>query len=443
MSTSGRSTAIVILDPALAQPATSSVPDPTLLLRAREFDREALAEICDRNVGRMYTLCATLLGDTEAAELLVGRALLRSLDGLESFTGDGAGFDLWLLRLAAAEAARHRPQMAGIRADLTRLSHHEYELLALRVVGDVDTDHLSPALGVRAVALRSQLAAALRRVDGAVGASPGADLRLFDEAIDRVSRGADPQRTAASLSAPPDALALLRTVAEIRSLFRESVPEAAAIRMRTAFLAAAAERRTQWVRRHQRPATVPGIDTRRYPNRVGAAVALGIAGGLALLVGVLLTGLSVFADPDSPFYPIKRVAETALVAVDGDPLSRAQLEIRLAQVREREAEDMASRGDGNRSVDAMSDRFDLLRDASRDLIAAQSRNSQWKTSRDRLFEEASHPTTVVQRDLRVTGQGAAADQVAQLSRNYETDRKQLDPQLGHPVPSPEAPKSSG
>jgi DNA-directed RNA polymerase specialized sigma24 family protein len=428
----------------LAQSTTASAPpDPTLLLRAREFDREALAELCDRNVGRMYSLCSALLGDSESAELLVGRALLRALDGLDSFTGDGAAFDLWVLRLAAAEAARYRPQTAGIRADLARLSHQEFELLALRVLGEIDTDHLAPALGMRAVALRSQLAAALRRVDGAVGGSGNADLRLFDEGIDRVSRGADPQRTAASLSAPPDALTLLRTVAEVRGLLQEEVPESATIRLRTAFLAAGAERRTQWVRRHQRPATVPGIDARRYPNRVGAALALGVAAGLALLVGLMLTGLSVFADPDSPFYPIKRFGEAALVAVDGDALSRAQLEIRLAQVREREAEDMASRGDGVRTVDAMSDRYDLLRDASRDLIASQSRNSQWKSSRDKLFDEASHPTSVVQRDLRVTGQNSSADQVAQLSKAYESDRKQLDPQLGHPTPSPGASQSTG
>jgi hypothetical protein len=326
-----------------------------------------------------------------------------------------------------------------VRADLNRLGNHEYELLALRLLGDVDTDHLSPALDLRAVAMRSQLVMALRRLDDTVGAGASGDLRLFDEAVDRVTRGADAQRTAASLTTPPDALGLLRTVAEVRGLLRVRISDAAAIRLRTAFLAAAAERRTQWVRRHQRPATVPGVDSRRYPNKAGAAVALGIAGALALLVGVMLTALSAFAGPDSPFYPIKRVAETALVAIDGDPLSRAQLEIRLAQVREREAEDMASRGEGDRAVEVMGDRYDLLRDASRDLIASSSRGGQWKTARDRLFQEASHPTTTVQRDLRVTGQSRSADQIAQLSRNYETDRKQLDPQLGHPTPSPPAP----
>jgi DNA-directed RNA polymerase specialized sigma24 family protein len=428
----------------LAQSATAppAHPDPTLLLRAREYDREALAELCDRNVGRMYAMCAALLGDSESAELLTGRALLKALETVESFEGDGAAFDLWLLRLAAAEAARHRAQTAGVRADLNRLGNHEYELLAVRVLGDLDTDHLSPALDVRAASLRSQLVMALRRLDDTVGAGAGGDLRLFDEAVDRVARGADPQRTAASLSTPPDALGLLRTVAEVRGLMRDSLADAAAVRLRTAFLAAAAERRTQWVRRHQRPATVPGVDSRRYPNKIGAAVALAIAGGLALAVGLLLTALSAFADPDSPFYPVKRVAEVALVAVDGDPLSRAQLEIRLAQVREREAEDMASRGQGDRAVEVMSDRYDMLRDASRDLIASSSRGSQWKTTRDKLFQEASNPTTTVQRDLRVTGQGGAADQIAQLSRNYETDRKQLDPQLGHPTPSPQPPTGS-
>jgi DNA-directed RNA polymerase specialized sigma24 family protein len=434
---------MVILELNLAQATAPAHPDPTLLLRAREYDREALAELCDRNAGRMFAMCSALLGDSESGELLTGRALLKALEAVETFDGDGAAFDLWLLRLAAAEAARHRAQTAGVRADLNRLGHHEYELLALRVLGDVDTDHLAPALDVRASSLRSQLVMALRRLDDSVGAGAGGDLRLFDEAVDRVARGADPQRTAASLSTPPDALGLLRTVAEVRGLLRDSLSDSAAVRLRTAFLAAAAERRTQWVRRHQRPATVPGVDSRRYPNKVGAAVALGIAGGLALAVGVMLTALSAFAAPDSPFYPVKRIAEAALVAVDGDPLSRAQLEIRLAQVREREAEDMASRGQGDQAVQVMSDRFDLLRDASRDLISSSSRGTQWKSSRDKLFQEASHPTTTVQRDLRVTGHGGSADQIAQLSRNYESDRKQLDPQLGHPTPSPQAAQGSG
>ena len=430
----------------MAQPATAPAhPDPSLLLRAREYDREALAELCDRNVGRMYAMCSALLGDPESAELLTGRALLKALESVETFSGDGAAFDLWLLRLAAGEAARHRPQTAGIRADLSRLSNSEYELLALRVLGEVDSEHLVPALGTRAAALRSHLVLALRRLNDTVGVGATGDLRLFDEAVDRVAKGADPQRTAASLSTPPDALGLLRVVAEVRGLLRERLGDEAAVRLRTAFLAAAAERRTQWVRRHQRPATVPGLEGRRYPNKAGAALALGVAAALAVVVGVMLTALSAFANPDSPFYPLKRLGEAALVAVDGDPLSRAQLEIRLAQVREREAEDMAGRGNGELAVEVTSDRYDLLRDASRDLIASPSRGAQWKAARDRLFQEASHPTTSVQRDLRVTGQGSAADQVAQLSRNYESDRKQLDPKLGHPTPtpSPQASDNSG
>jgi hypothetical protein len=91
----------------------------------------------------------------------------------------------------------------------------------------------------------------------------------------------------------------------------------------------------------------------------------------------------------------------------------------------------------------MSDRFDLLRDASRDLISSSSRGTQWKSTRDKLFQEASHPTTTVQRDLRVTGHGGSADQIAQLSRSYESDRKQLDPQLGHPTPSPQTAQGTG
>ena len=425
----------------MAQPATAQAqPDPSLLLRAREYDREALAELCDRNVGALYAMCSALLGDPESAELLVGRVLLKGLEELPGFPGDGAAFDLWLLRLAAAETARRRPQVPGLRGDLARLGSHEYELIALRVLAHVDSDRLAPLMGLRPAAFWAQLAAALRRLDGTGTPATGGDLRLFDAAVDRVATGADPQRTAATLSAPSDALALLRTVADLRSLRREVLDEAGALRLRTAFLAAGAERRTQWVRRHQRPATVPGIESRRYPNRVGAALALGVAAALALVVGLMLTAFSAFADPDSGFYPVKRFGEAALVALDRDPVSRAQLEIKLAQVRQREAENMASRGEGDRAVDAMSDRFDLLRDAARDLIGASERDSKWDATRDKLFDEASHSVETVERDLQVTGQKRASGEISQLAKSYEADRKQLDPQLGRPVPPPQAPQ---
>lgn len=424
----------------MAQPATAHAqPDPSLLLRAREYDREALAELCDRNVGPLYALCSALLGDAEAAELLVGRVMLKAFDGLPNFGGDGAAFDLSLLRSAAAEAARRRPQTAGLRGDLARLSNHEYELMALRLLAHVDTDRLAPLLGLRPAAFRSQLAAALRKLDRSPPPPAGGDLRLFDDAVDRVAKGADPQRTAAAVSAPSDALALLRTVADLRNLRREVLDQEGAMRLRTACLAAGAERRTQWVRRHQRPATVPGLESRRYPNRIGAALALVVAATLALVVGVMLTAFSALADPDSSFYPVKRFGEAALVAIDRDPVSRAQLEVKLAQVRQREAENMASRGSGDRAVEAMGDRFDLLRDAARDLISSNERGKSWGTTRDKLFDEASHPVTLVERDLQVTGQKRSADEIAQLSKSYEADRKQLDPQLGRPLPQQQQP----
>ena len=69
-----------------------------------------------------------------------------ALDGLPGFDGDGAAFHVWLLRLAAASAAKCRPQGPGVRGALAQLSNFDYELVALRVLGEVEIDHLSPAL---------------------------------------------------------------------------------------------------------------------------------------------------------------------------------------------------------------------------------------------------------------------------------------------------------
>src|SRR5207253_20666 len=139
-----------------------------------------------------------------------------ALDGLAAFDGDSAAFHVWLLLLAAGTAAKRRPQGAGTRQALARLSNFDYELVALRALAEIDLDHLSPALNAQPPSLRAWLVTGLREVDGRSGTGWGPDLRAFDGAIDDVIGGADSEETAADLSAPHDAKALLKAVAEIR-----------------------------------------------------------------------------------------------------------------------------------------------------------------------------------------------------------------------------------
>ena len=85
---------------------------------------------------------------------------------------------------------------------------------------------------------------------------------------------------------------------------------------------------------------------------------------------------------------MKRAGESALVAVSADPVGRADLEIKLAQTREREAEDMAARGDGDRAVAALDSRYQLLRAASRDLLATSAHTTRWTSARTRCHSGA-------------------------------------------------------
>jgi hypothetical protein len=423
--------------PLVAQAVIASgVWDPTLVSRAQRYEREALATLFDRSLDALYDLCLALTGDVTEAESVAAAALKRALDGLHNFEGDSPAFHVWLLRLAASTAARHRPPGVGIRGALTRLSHFDYELVTLRILGQVGVDHLAPALSAEPASLRAWLVSALRELDGRPGTGWGHDLRAFDGSISDVIGGTDVERAAARASAPPDAEALLRVVASVRALAGGTLPPAAAARLRTNVLAAAAERRALWVYRHHNTATVPGIEKRHYSSKAGTFIALSIACVLAVVVGSVLAMLSSFANPNSALYPLKLTGESTLVRVNMDRVNRAQLEIKLAQTREREAEDMAARGDGDLTVQALGRRYTLLRAAGSDLSSVQVHDARWKAARDRLFAESDVTETEIERELEATGQSRSKADLDRLATAYEADRKALQAQL---APQPTQP----
>jgi DNA-directed RNA polymerase specialized sigma24 family protein len=421
----------------VAQPAIATeLHDPTLVSRAQRYERDAVASLCDRSLDTLYQLCLALTGVPADAEHLASEALLKALDGITAFTGGGAAFHVWVLRLAAGMAAKRRPQGDGMRARMAAPSNFDYELIALRVLGDVDIDHLTPALNAQAPSLRAWLVTALRELDGRSGTGWGPDLRSFDAAVDDVIAGADPEIAGATLSAPHDALVLLKIVAELRELLGDPVDPARATRIRTAMLAATAERRALWVSRNHVTATVPGIERRRYPSRTGTFVALGIAAILAVVVGAVLAVLSSFAEPTSTFYPIKRAGESALLTIQVDPIDRANLEINLAETREREAEDMASRGDGDQTTAALSDRYKLLDAAGHDLLSVSVHDSRWKDAANRLFTKSDLQMTSIERDLQATGQDRSSADIQQMATNFDVQRRPVETELGRKAPAP-------
>src|SRR5437879_7465707 len=112
----------------------------------------------------LYRMCEGLVGEPVHAEAMAARALHKALDGLPSFAGDGPAFDVWLMRLGAAAVARRRPQIAGLRLAMARLSNVDYELVALRILAHVPVDRLAPEMNAEPASLRAWTAGALREL---------------------------------------------------------------------------------------------------------------------------------------------------------------------------------------------------------------------------------------------------------------------------------------
>src|SRR5258708_10227827 len=199
---------IVGLRPWAERAIAREMNDPTVVSRAQRYERGAVATLCDRSLDALFRVCLALSGEEAAAEELAGGALLRAVDGLPAFDGGAAAFHVWLLRLAVTAAAKRRPPGQGTRQALAQLSNFDYELVGLRVLAEIDPDHMAPVLNAQPDTLRAWLVTALREVGGRSGTGWGHDLRAFDAAVDEVIGGADPEPAAAHVSAPrhPDRL---------------------------------------------------------------------------------------------------------------------------------------------------------------------------------------------------------------------------------------------
>jgi DNA-directed RNA polymerase specialized sigma24 family protein len=415
--------------------------DPPLIKRGQRYEREALEELFDRNIGRVYALCFALTGSGDEAETLTARAFRRSLDTLPSFNGDARAYDGWVLRLAATSAGRAHTDTGGLRGAYQRLAGHEQEVVALRLLAGFDADRVARITRRSAADVRTIVTESLRKLRGRRLQS-GGNLQAFDTALDKVAAGADPDAEGATLLVPPDATYLLRQAAELISLPKEPLGPSAAARLRTAFVADAAERRAVWVQRNQKAAMVPGVVLRRGSSRISAGVVVLLIGLVAIMAGGSLAVFSMFASPGSPPYPIKRFAENVLLTVNRDPTSRADFELKLASTRSREAEDMAVNGNGDLAVAAMSDRFDSLRAAGYDLARAPRRDARWTDARNRFSSQASQSTEEIQQDLVATHQKGAQQEVKALTEQFQRDRKNIDGKLGKspgPSPSPTPP----
>lgn len=423
-------------------PGLGQIDRPTIE-RARNFERAAVEAILERCLDPLYRMCFALTGAPQQAEVLTHQALMKGLDALRTFRGEESDFLAWLMRSAARTAALRQPSEPGLRRSLAQLTAAEYELVALRIFAGLSTEVLAPSLSSRQTVLRAQLLSALRLLAGERSNAPapwrGLDLRAFDAAVDRVVAGETPDQAAGAVTEPTDVLARLRTVGSLRRVPLAPLTRDARDRLCQEVLATAAERRVHWVQGHQGSPRVPGMEQRRHPKRARGVLTLSVGLVLAGVVGTTLAVVSSFADPDSLLYPLKRLGESALIAVTPDPVNRADLEVKLSQAREREAEDMASRGKGVLAVQAVRDRVSLLQASAQDLSTAPSHNNRWRNARNQLLNAAGAPLDEVERELDVTGQPRAAEEVRRVDVEWVRQQQSLRQSLGQPAPTPSAP----
>jgi hypothetical protein len=219
---------------------------------------------------------------------------------------------------------------------------------------------------------------------------------------------------------------------------REPAPAAARARVRGRFLAGAEERRAGWFHRTYTPASVPGKKPRKEPSRAGSATAMGLAMLLALVAGIVLAMAAAFSSPDSSVYGLKRAGESALLALSTNRVSKADLEVKLAAERTKEAESMAAARHAELAVEAVNAHFDDLRAAADDLagIPIAHRDQRWKSVRDRLETDASKPVTDLERTLTAAGYKAQAAEVKAAYDRFQNDHKEFDKGLGVGGPAP-------
>lgn len=417
--------------------------DPPLLKRARRYEREALQDLFDRNVDRVYAIAIALTGDPESAERHTRTVFKHVLERLDNFAGNAREFEAWVCRMAATESP---PQAATdvLRRSYRNLEVTMREIVSLRVITGLETGRVAHVLHLSDQDTLVALVRALRQMSGAPArGTSNADLGPFDTALRAVQRGNTPEGAAQAVPAPPDANLLLATAAHCISLADHSLDTAGRRRLRGAFLADAGERRARWVQQHKRTPSVAGVIVKRGGGRFTSTAVLAFFLILAIVIGLLVGVVSMFSDPDSPFYSTKLAGENMLLAVQFSPTGKADLQLELAQTRESEAEDMAIEGKGSLAVGAMQRRFTLLGNAANELSRDTDHDAAWLKARNQWEQASSLSTENIQNELTTSGQKTSAAQLKSMSQTFDEQRKAYLSELGKsPTPSTSAPPAA-
>jgi len=418
---------------------------------ARRFDPAALGRIFDSSFDQVYAVLAALLVDADAIESAALATYRRALARLADERGR-AGLEGWLTRMACVEAGRRRPADLGapgaagigprpydprrVRAALWALPADQREVAATRLLGGFEYAHVAAAggrslqlvLNVQLRALRG-LARDIRR-----SVARGDELTL-DQGVDRIVAGASTADVVAAVPKLQEYHSLLEAAWAVRTLLPRAADPALRERIRTSLLAEAAEHQTHWVNAHQGILPLAMLPHRRLrtAGRLATGTMLAI---VAVILGTLIAGFAVTSEPDAAGYPLRRVAEDVLVFVHRSAPSRAELEVDLADQRLREADAMALSGKAALSVQAVHDRYVVLLQASRALIDdGDAHDATWRAARAKLLADESVSLAQLEEQLTADGDGWAAQQVRSEVASFQSERKNLDQELGY-TPQP-------
>jgi len=174
--------------------------DGALLLRARNGDHEAFADLVRRNQRRIWLVCRQYVGPDEA-DAAVQETFLKAWRRLDRFDGRSA-FSTWLTRIAIntcldelrrcrrrgvpasgedegrepvaeriADGAADPERRAMQRQAVTRLRHavgalpeRQREIFRLRFFAELELEEIARALGVHVGTVKTQLHRAVHRI---------------------------------------------------------------------------------------------------------------------------------------------------------------------------------------------------------------------------------------------------------------------------------------
>lgn len=136
-------------------PPLAIEPEVQLMVRARRYEPDALAEVFDRHYPALYHFALARLGDARMAEEVVWQGLTGALAELPRYRDRGAGLLPWLYRQVHRAIVQRSPAMtvrdddSRLRAALLRLSADQQEVLSLRLVAGLTAKEVAAATGRR------------------------------------------------------------------------------------------------------------------------------------------------------------------------------------------------------------------------------------------------------------------------------------------------------